>query len=697
MNLHATTGRFHRSSLALMLGPACLAVGPMPTPAARSPTPGRRGGPQTVDQRLEELDQKIRILDRKSEIDKEAAAEKAKTAGQVAAGKDGFSLQVRRRQLRAQAARLRCSSTAASSQSDDAAAGDRHVPAAPRAARSSRARSSRSSTSASCRTSARARPCSTTPTSRRASSRRFRVRAGKFKPPVGLERLQSATDILFVERALPTNLVPNRDLGVQLSGDLAARASQLRGGRLQRRAGRRQRRRRHQRRQGRRGARLLPAVRAPDRTAQATSASASRPATGDQAGTLTAPGLPAFRTPGQQTFFSLPHGRDRRRHHRRRRRPRNRLSPQAYFYSGPFGLLAEYVYLEAGGAARAVAERRAHQPAWQAAGSWVIAGASRLLPRRQPEEGLRPRDPHLGRLRARRALQRARASTTTPSRPSPTRRAPRGRQRLGGRPQLVPQPELRLMLDYERTEFEGGAAAGDRDRRKASSSAASRSPSERSCRDENRISRRDSSRRRAAVLGFARARARRGQAAQRLLRPDARALPGLQRRLRQVLEGEDRAGRHGPAVARRLRQAGALGHRRPRGRRRHAGARLRHRRHREGRPARRRTGRRGCRNNSAPYTSTIVFLVRKGNPKKIKDWDDLARPGVSVITPNPKTSGGARWNYLAAWGYALTQVQQRRGQGQGLRRRSSTRTCRSSTPARAARRSPSSSAASATC
>jgi sulfate transport system substrate-binding protein len=58
-------------------------------------------------------------------------------------------------------------------------------------------------------------------------------------------------------------------------------------------------------------------------------------------------------------------------------------------------------------------------------------------------------------------------------------------------------------------------------------------------------------------------------------------------------------------------------------------------------------------NNSAPYTSTIVFLVRKGNPKGIKDWDDLVKPGVSVITPNPKTSGGARWNYLAAWGYAL--------------------------------------------
>ncbi len=57
--------------------------------------------------------------------------------------------------------------------------------------------------------------------------------------------------------------------------------------------------------------------------------------------------------------------------------------------------------------------------------------------------------------------------------------------------------------------------------------------------------------------------------------------------------------------------------------------------------------------NSAPYTSTIVFLVRKGNPKQIKDWDDLIKPGVQVITPHPKTSGGARWNYLAAWGFIL--------------------------------------------
>jgi sulfate transport system substrate-binding protein len=59
--------------------------------------------------------------------------------------------------------------------------------------------------------------------------------------------------------------------------------------------------------------------------------------------------------------------------------------------------------------------------------------------------------------------------------------------------------------------------------------------------------------------------------------------------------------------------------------------------------------------NSAPYTSTIVFLVRKGNPKGIHDWNDLVKPGVGVITPNPKSGGGARWNYLSAWGYAIKQ------------------------------------------
>jgi sulfate/thiosulfate transport system substrate-binding protein len=70
--------------------------------------------------------------------------------------------------------------------------------------------------------------------------------------------------------------------------------------------------------------------------------------------------------------------------------------------------------------------------------------------------------------------------------------------------------------------------------------------------------------------------------------------------------------------------------------------------------------------NSAPYTSTIVFLVRKGNPKHIQDWGDLAREGVRVITPNPKTSGGARWNHMAAWGYALRQHHQDEAQARAF-------------------------------
>ena len=162
--------------------------------------------------------------------------------------------------------------------------------------------------------------------------------------------------------------------------------------------------------------------------------------------------------------------------------------------------------------------------------------------------------------------------------------------------------------------------------------------------------------RRRAGLGLLRPSARHAcaDAAQRVVRPDARALSGLQRRVREVL------GRRRPAAESH--------HRQSHGGRRQArsvidgleadvvtlalaydiDAIAQGRAHQAGvaqAPA----------ENSAPYTSTIVFLVRKGNPKGIKDWNDLVKPGISVITPNPKTSGGARWNYLAAWGYAKQQ------------------------------------------
>ena len=145
--------------------------------------------------------------------------------------------------------------------------------------------------------------------------------------------------------------------------------------------------------------------------------------------------------------------------------------------------------------------------------------------------------------------------------------------------------------------------------------------------------------------------------AQRVLRPDARALSGLQQGLRR------RTGRQKTGETVTIQQS-------------HGGSGKQARAVIDGldadvvtlalaadidaiaeqdRQAAARTGRSACRDNSSPYTSTIVFLVRKGNPKGIKDWGDLVKPGVAVITPNPKTSGGARWNYLAAYGWALDQ------------------------------------------
>ncbi len=103
--------------------------------------------------------------------------------------------------------------------------------------------------------------------------------------------------------------------------------------------------------------------------------------------------------------------------------------------------------------------------------------------------------------------------------------------------------------------------------------------------------------------------------------------------------------------------------------------------------------------NSAPYTSTIVFLVRKGNPKGIQDWPDLIKLGVSVITPNPKTSGGARWNYLAAWGWALDQNNGDQAKAQAYVKAlfKNVELQDSSARAHAAPPTPLSSAASATC
>ena len=136
-----------------------------------------------------------------------------------------------------------------------------------------------------------------------------------------------------------------------------------------------------------------------------------------------------------------------------------------------------------------------------------------------------------------------------------------------------------------------------------------------------------------------------------------------------LLEGEDRPGRHDPAVARRLGQAGPLGDRRPRGRRGDARAGLRHRPDRgEGAACCRPTGRTGCPTTARPTRRRSCCSCARGTRRGIKDWDDLVKPGVSVITPNPKTSGGARWNYLAAWAWALRQPGGNEAKREGVRR-----------------------------
>ncbi|PYQ66426.1 MAG: porin, partial [Acidobacteria bacterium] len=199
--------------------PLCLGLLALPiTVRAQDQPQDAPPAPQSVDDKIQELDQKIRVLDRKIEIDKEAADEKAKSAGQATAGKDGFSLRSADGNY---VLRLR-----GYVQLDGRFwTGDEQKPQIETFVLR-RVRPIFEGTVykifdfrimpdfgqgqtvlQDAYMEARFNPA-------------FRVRAGKFKPPVGLERLQSATDLLFVERALPTNLVPNRDLGIQIGGDL---------------------------------------------------------------------------------------------------------------------------------------------------------------------------------------------------------------------------------------------------------------------------------------------------------------------------------------------------------------------------------------------------------------------------------------------------------------------------------------------
>jgi phosphate-selective porin OprO/OprP len=445
-------------SCALLVLPAARAQEanqePAPAPAEAQPAPA----PQSVDEKLEELDQKIRILDRKIELDKEAAAEKAKTAGQANAGKDGFSLKSADGNF---VLKLRGYVQLDSRffQHDDQ------------------------------------RPATDTFTLRRVRpifegtvyeifdfrimpdfgvgqtvlqdaylegrfSPAFKVRAGKFKPPVGLERLQSATDLLFVERAFPTNLVPNRDLGVQIAGDLAGGVATYAAGVFN----------------------GVPDGGSADADTNDAKDYAARVffqpfirgsgalknlgfgvagSTGDQEGTATSPGLPSFRTPGQQTFFSyradgttantvIADGR------------RTRFSPQAYLYVGPFGLLAEYVTSKQAVRRDAVSRDLEHK-AWQVAASWVLAGGEPSYKAVNPKKIFDPSAGTWGAFEiAARYHKQELDKDTFPTFASLASSASSAEAWAVGFNWYL-NKNLRLLFDYEDTRFEGGAATGDRE------------------------------------------------------------------------------------------------------------------------------------------------------------------------------------------------------------------------------------------
>ncbi|HEV7784551.1 MAG TPA: porin [Thermoanaerobaculia bacterium] len=426
--------------------------------AARAQEPQTSETPQTTDQKLEELDQKIRVLDRKIELDKEAAAEKAKAAGTVTADKSGFSIR-----SADGAYRLRIGG---------------YVQFDSRFFLDEKQRSTVDTF-----TLRRVRPILEGTVAKIFDFRimpdfgagqtvlqdayvegrfspAFRVRAGKFKPPVGLERLQSGADLLFVERSLPTNLVPNRDLGVQIAGDLAGGVVSYQVGVFN-------------------GvvdggiadadtnsekdvaARLFfqPFVRGsgPLKNLGLGIAGTS----GNPSGTVAAPGLPTYRSPGQATVFAyrsdgtapnttIADGRH------------VRIVPQAYLYSGPFGLLAEYASSRQD-VTRGILSRELDHRSWQAAASWVISGGVPTYRSVDPKVVFDPAAHTWGAWEVKVRFSKLDIDPATfPLFANPAS-AIRSEQAVAAGLNWYLNRNVRLLFDYERTSYDGGFTTGDRE------------------------------------------------------------------------------------------------------------------------------------------------------------------------------------------------------------------------------------------
>jgi phosphate-selective porin OprO/OprP len=287
----------------------------------------------------------------------------------------------------------------------------------------------------------------------------FTVRAGKFKPPIGLERLQSATDILFAERGLPTNLVPSRDVGLQFAGDLSEGlfayqigvfngVPDLANG----------------------GDDLSNAKDFAARVfVQPFKVGAFRPlgfglagSAGFERGSTTASGLPFYRTPGQQTLFRYNSSTTTPANNVFANGKRTRLSPQGYFYTGPFGLLGEYV-ISRNEVIRAASTAELEHTAWQAEGSFFLTGEKNSFRSPTPKK---PFDLKEGGLGAVELVARYGELTLDPASfplyatlTSSVQKA----KAWGVGVNWHFTRAVKIAVDYERTTFTGGAATGDRD------------------------------------------------------------------------------------------------------------------------------------------------------------------------------------------------------------------------------------------
>lgn len=418
-------------------------------PEAAVPAPTLAGLAAQIDA----LDQQIRVLERKLELEREAAAAAAQTTGVSGANPDGFALRspdgnfvLRLRGLVHADGRFYAG--------DHGAATDTFV--------MRRVRPILDATLFSF-VDARITPDfggGTTVLQDAYIVTRFlpqlRVRAGKFKPPVGLERLVSASDILFVERGLPTGLVPNRDLGIMVEGDLAAarvlyQTGVFNGvvdgglGDLDDRPGKDY------------AARLFVTPfkgRGRDRLEGLGLGLAGSAGTID--GVLAGPGLPTYRTAGQQVFFryrlgTAPEATTVAAGSRRR------ISPQATYYSGRLGLLAEYVR-STQDVARGTDRATLDSTSWQIAGSWVLTGEPNTGRAVRPRAAFDTRANHYGAVEL-----TARVNALTPDAdafpifadPSTAAAAARG---WSAGVNWYLNRALRITLDYEETRFRGGAA-----------------------------------------------------------------------------------------------------------------------------------------------------------------------------------------------------------------------------------------------